>query len=272
MRTWINGVMVEPEEALVSAFDHGLTVGDGVFETTKVVDGVPFALTRHLRRLAHSARGLGFPDPPLDLVRHAVEDTLGENDVTSPMRLRITFTAGPGPLGSDRDSLAPTLIVALAPLKVWPESSSVVTVAWTRNERAATAGMKTISYADNVLALAYARERGAAEAIFGNSLGLLCEGTGSNVFVVLDGQVVTPPLSSGCLAGVTRDLVLEWCGATERDVPLSALAEADEVFITSSTRDVHAVHAVDQRQLEVGPLTRTAAATFAQRSTADVDP
>lgn len=272
MKAWINGVMVEPEEALVSAFDHGLTVGDGVFETAKVIDGVPFALTRHLRRLALSARGLGLPEPDLGLVRHAVEDTLGENEVAAPMRLRITYTGGPGPLGSDREDLVPTLIVALAPLKSWSESSALVTVPWTRNERAATAGLKTTSYAENVVALAYARERGAAEAVLGNTGGHLCEGTGSNVFLVLGGELLTPPLSSGCLAGVTRELVLEWCDAKERDVPLVALTEADEVFITSSTRDVHAVHAVDDRQLEVGPVTRATAAIFAERAASTIDP
>ncbi len=272
MRTWINGVLVEREEALVSAFDHGITVGDGVFETAKVVDGVPFALTRHLERLEFSARGLGLSVPDPDLVRHAVEDTLRENETSTPLRLRITYTGGPGPLGSDRDALTPTLIVAAATLKSWPESSAVVTVPWTRNERGATAGLKTTSYADNVIALAHARERGAAEALFGNSIGNLCEGTGSNVFLVLNGELVTPPLSAGCLAGVTRALVIEWCGASERDVPLSALADAEEVFITSSTRDVHGVHAVDERKLAVGPVTRQAAATFAQRAAADVDP
>lgn len=272
MKTWINGVMVDREEALVSAFDHGMTVGDGVFETAKVVNGVPFALTRHLRRLRFSAEGLGLPVPELDLVRHAVEDTLHENDTSRPLRLRITFTGGPGPLSSERDELAPTLIVALAPLKAWPESSAVATVPWTRNERSPTAGLKTTSYADNVVALAYAHDHGAAEAIFANSVGNLCEGTGSNVFLVLDGELVTPPLSAGCLAGVTRELVLEWCGGAERDVAMSALAEAEEVFITSSTRDVHGVHAVDGRDLAVGAVTREAAATFAERSAADVDP
>ena len=103
---------------------------------------------------------------------------------------------------------------------------------------------------------------------------MLCEGTGSNVFVVLDGELVTPPLASGCLAGVTRALVLEWTGAVERDVPLGALLEADEVFLTSSTRDVQAVHAVgdDVYPDAPGPLTRQAAATFAERAAADVDP
>ena len=84
-------------------------------------------------------------------------------------------------------------------------------VPWVRNERSAVAGLKTTSYAENVVALAYAKERGAIEAVFANTRGELCEGTGSNVFVVRDGVVWTPPLDSGCLAGITRALAVEWC-------------------------------------------------------------
>jgi branched-chain amino acid aminotransferase len=274
VRTWVNGTVVESAEALVSAFDHGLTVGDGVFETAKVVDGVPFALTRHLERLSASARGLGLPDPDLGLVRHAIDEILTENDVTDPLRLRITYTGGISPLGSDRGDGAPTLVVAVAPMRDWPPSSAVATVPWTRNERSATAGLKTTSYAENVVALAHAHANGAAEALLANTVGNLCEGTGSNVFLVLDGQVVTPPLSSGCLAGVTRALLLEWTDAVERDIPMSELGRAEEVFITSSTRDVHGVHAVDGRSLDgaPGPVTRKVAAVFAERSGADADP
>lgn len=274
VRTWVNGTVVESAEALVSVFDHGLTVGDGVFETAKIVDGVPFALTRHLERLTASARGLGLPEPDLDLVRHAIEETLTENDTSAPLRLRITYTGGISPLGSDRGDGAPTLVVAVAPMRNWPASSAVATVPWTRNERSATAGLKTTSYAENVVALAHAHANGAAEALLANTAGDLCEGTGTNVFLVLAGQVVTPPLSSGCLAGVTRALVLEWTDAVERDVAMSELSRADEVFLTSSTRDVHGVHGVDGRALGGAPGTVTSqvAAVFAQRAGADPDP
>ena len=273
MRTWVNGTVVQEAEALVSVYDHGLTVGDGVFETTKVVDGVPFALTRHLDRLVTSARGLGLPGPDLDLVRHAVDETLTENDTSVPLRLRITYTAGISPLGSDRGDGAPTLVVAVAPMRQWPPSSAVAVVPWTRNERSATAGLKTTSYAENVVALAHARAAGAAEALFANTRGDLCEGTGSNVFLVLGGEVVTPPLSAGCLAGVTRALVLEWTDAVERDVPMADLARAEEVFLTSSTRDVHPVSSVDGRELSApGPVTAGVQTVFATRSSTDVDP
>jgi branched-chain amino acid aminotransferase len=150
-------------------------------------------------------------------------------------------------------------------------------VPWTRNERSATAGLKTTSYADNVIALAFARQRGASEAIFGNTRGELCEGTGSNVFVVVDGTIVTPPAHSGALEGITRALTIEWCredglAVEERALPLEVLRTADEVFITSSTRDVLAVHAVDDRELRPGSVTARAAKIFAERSAEDRDP
>jgi branched-chain amino acid aminotransferase len=274
MRTWVNGTVVEAGEALVSVFDHGLTVGDGVFETAKVVDGVPFALTRHLERLSASAKGLGLPAPDLDLVRHAIDDTLAENDGGVPLRLRITYTGGISPLGSDRGTSGPTLVVAVAPMRAWEPTAAVATVPWTRNERSATTGLKTTSYAENVVALAFAHDHGAAEALLANTVGQLCEGTGSNVFLVMGDEVLTPPLTSGCLAGVTRALVLEWTDAQERDLPMEALGAADEVFLTSSTRDVQAVGVLDGRTLatEPGPVTRATAAVFAKRAAEDVDP
>jgi branched-chain amino acid aminotransferase len=274
VKTWVNGTLVEPAEALVSVFDHGLTVGDGVFETLKVTDGAPFALSRHLRRLADSARMLRLPKPDLDLVRHAVDETLTESTVRTPHRLRITYTGGLSPLGSDRGEASPTLVVGLAPLAPWPRTALVTTLPWTRNENGATAGVKSTSYADNVLALSYARQRGAGEALFANTRGRLCEGTGSNIFLVLDGEVVTPPLTSGCLAGITRELVLEWTDAREQDLPASALGDAEEVFLTSATRDIQPVSDIDGSTLfdAPGPVTRRTAEVFAARAAEDIDP
>jgi branched-chain amino acid aminotransferase len=150
----------------------------------------------------------------------------------------------------------------------------VVTLPWTRNERGALTGLKTISYAENVRSLAYARERGAGEAIYANTVGRLCEGTGTNVFVVIGGRLLTPPLTAGCLAGVTRGLVIEWCGAEEEDLPLRALAEADEAFLSGTTRDVQPIRAVDGVPLPSapGPVTAKAAETFSLRSVEATDP
>jgi branched-chain amino acid aminotransferase len=273
VRIWLDGGLREAESARVSAFDHGLTVGDGVFETVKAVDGRPFALTRHLDRLARSARGLGLPEPDLDEVRHACAAVLEANPM--PLgRLRITFTGGQGPLGSDRGDHGPTLLVALGATTRRPDATAVITVPWTRNERGALTGLKTTSYAENVVALARARERGASEALFGNTVGRLCEGTGSNIFVVLDGEIHTPPVAAGCLAGITRALTAQWTGAAETDLPLDVLERADEIFLTSTLRDVQAVHRVDDRELPraPGPVTAKAMRIFEERAGNDLDP
>ncbi|MEI5010097.1 aminodeoxychorismate lyase [Streptomyces sp. NPDC087659] len=273
MRIWVNGGLRNADDALVSVFDHGLTVGDGIFETVKATDGRLFALTRHLDRLTRSARGLGLPDPDHDEVRRACEAVIEANPM--PLgRLRITYTGGLSPLGSDRGDKGPSLVVALAAATRRPDTTAVITVPWTRNERGALAGLKTTSYAENVVALARAHEQGASEAIFANTVGQLCEGTGSNIFVVVDGQLFTPPVSSGCLAGITRALTADWTGAQEADLPMDVLERAEEIFLTSSTRDVQAVHRVDGRELPgaPGPLTAKAMRIFEEHAAADPDP
>ncbi|WP_236245489.1 aminotransferase class IV [Streptomyces sp. CC210A] len=269
MKLWVNGELRDADAARVSVLDHGLTVGDGVFETMKAVDGRPFALDLHLDRLVRSARGLGLPGPDLDEVRRACTAVLAANPM--PLgRLRVTYTGGLSPLGSDRGDAGPTLVVALGETAPRPDSTAVVTVPWTRNERGALAGLKTTSYAENVVALARAHEQGASEALFANTAGRLCEGTGSNVFVVLDGRIHTPPLASGCLAGITRHLAVEWTGAQETDLPMDVLRDADEIFLTSTLRDVQGVHRVDDRELPgaPGPVTAKAMRIFAERAAA----
>ncbi|MFF2776802.1 aminotransferase class IV [Streptomyces sp. NPDC058052] len=273
MKLWVNGGLYDEETARVSVLDHGLTVGDGIFETVKAERGETFALTLHLERLTRSARGLGLPDPDLDEVRRACAAVLEANP-TELGRLRITYTGGLSPLGSERGDAGPSLVVAVGATSRRPDTTAVVTVPWTRNERGALTGLKTTSYAENVVALARAKERGATEALFGNTAGRLCEGTGSNVFVVLDGRIHTPPVSSGCLAGITRALAAEWTGAVESDLPLDVLESAEEIFLTSTLRDVQAVHRVDGRELAAapGPVTAKAMRIFDERAAADRDP
>lgn len=274
MIIWLNGALHDdPATAGVSPLDHGLTTGDGVFETLKIVNGQPFAVTKHLQRLVVSATGLGLPEPDLSRVEEAIAAVVKADPGIAFGRLRITYTGGPSPLSSERGTAGPTLVVASDAIERPAPASAIVTVPWVRNERSAVAGLKTTSYAENVRALAYAKERGGSEAIFANTVGNLCEGTGSNIFCVFDGELVTPPLESGALAGVTRNLVLAWFGAVERDVPLAKLAEADEIFLTSTTRDVQAVHRADDRDLATpGEVTAAVAKVFAERSAEDIDP
>lgn len=277
MRIWLEqgdepGRLMDAADARVSVLDHGFTVADGIFETLKVSKGRAFALGRHLNRLERSAAAMGLPAPDRGRVAGAVAQTLDANAVDLG-RLRITYTAGEAPLGSDRGESGPTLVVAVSPMMPWPQSAAVITVPWPRNERSPLAGVKSTSYAENVLALGRAHAQGAGEALMADTRGMLCEGTGSNVFVVLEGRIVTPTLASGCLPGVTRELVLEWSDAVEEDLPFDVLAIADEVFITSSTRDVQPVHRVDARALAApGAVTAAVAMAFARRAQADVDP
>lgn len=275
---WLNGRLLDADAARVTVFDHGITVGDGVFETLRTAPEpggdrwVPFAASRHLRRLRRSLAGLGLEldrdDGELRDAMQAVADHLA-----GPGRVRLTVTGGTGPLGSGRSGAPPTVIVAVSEVDGWPGTGASITVPWTRNERSAVAGLKTTSYAENVVALALAKARGAEEALLANTAGQLCEGTGSNVFVAVDGGLRTPPLSSGCLAGVTRELVCELVDVVEEDLPLAVLDEADEVLLTSSTRDVQGQHRVDDRMLDApGPRTREAAAAFADLVARDIDP
>ncbi|MGL4177641.1 MAG: aminotransferase class IV [Dermatophilaceae bacterium] len=277
IRAWVDGRLVDHDRPALSAVDHGVTVGDGGFETAKVERGQVFAMTRHLARLDRTLTGLGLPAPDHDRIREGVDVVLG----AGPMdfgRVRFTVTAGVGPLGSDRSDSPMTYIVTAVAQPRPGAGGAVVSVDWVRNERSATAGLKTTSYAENVVALARAKALGAEEAILANTRGELCEGTASNVFVATDGVLRTPPLSSGCLAGITRALVLEWCRADGLDVveeplPLEVLGLADEVFITSSVRDVYPVSAVDGRPLAApGPLTARAQQVWQDRATEGADP
>jgi branched-chain amino acid aminotransferase len=273
VRIWVNGgVLDDPEQPALSALDHGVTVGDGVFETVKIVDNRPFALTRHLARLSTSATGLGLPAPDDALVRRAIHDVIGGQHL--PLgRLRLTWTGGPAPLGSGRGGGPCTLTVMADAMSAPDSTTAVATVPWVRNDRSAVTGLKTISYAENVVALAYARERGATEAVFANTRGELCEGTGSNIFVVTDGELLTPPLESGCLAGISRALVLEWCDAREASLSMDVLASAREIFLASTTRDIQPVHRCDLRDLDApGPITKSAIADWRLNEAADIDP
>ena len=237
---------------------------------------MPFAARRHLARLARSAAVMGLAVPADAVLVEAMAAVVRANglDGAEGGRVRITVTGGPSPLGSGRGGAAPTVLVAGGERAHWPPTEDVVIVPWPRNDRGALAGCKTISYGENVVALAFARERGAGEAIFANTAGNLCEGTGTNVFLGVRGRLVTPPLSAGCLGGTLRELLTELVPVDEVDLPVHALAEAEEAFLTSSTREVHPIARVDGHPLPAapGPLTRAAAAAIRDLVERTLDP
>jgi branched-chain amino acid aminotransferase len=270
---WVDGRIVAGEPA-IRPDDRGLW-GDGVFEALKVIDGVPFALRRHLDRLVASAGPIGLA-VDVDAVRAAIEGVLpSAAEFPWPCWLRVTVTAGPAKMAAGDRPTSPTIIAAVAPLAPWRPVTDVVVLPWRRNEHGALTGLKTISYLENGVGLRYARDRGAEEGIFANTAGNLCEGTGTNVFVVHGGRLVTPPLSAGCLAGVTRGLLVEWLpDIVEEDLPIDVFAECAEAFVTSTSRDVHPIATIDGRSLADAPgaLTRQAMTVFADRAAANPDP
>jgi len=270
---WVDGRLVSRDELVLRPDDHAL-VGDGVFEAIKLIGGKPFALTRHLERLVASAVPL---DLPVDLaaVRAAVTEILTtEQAQVSPSWLRVTVTGGSAAMGTGGIGTSPTIIAAIAPMAVWAPVSNVVIAPWTRNENGATAGLKTISYAENVIATRFAHRSHADDAIFANTKGMLCEGTGTNIFVAYEGQLCTPSTASGCLAGVTQRLLLDWMPEIAvRDVPIGVLATAEEAFLTSTSRDVHPIATVDGQKLAAapGPLTRRAMEVWAKNFASEID-
>ena len=252
---WLNGEFVQEFDARVSVFDHGLLTGDGVFETLIAYDNNPFAYTRHYRRLERSAKAFNLNVPDINLIRNACVKVLDSSSIF-PARLRITITGGVAPLGSEKGRSEENVIIASNIAPVQPDFSDVITVSFPRNEHGALSGLKTTSYGENVIALAQAHSVGAKEAIFGNVSGNLCEGTGSNIFVSHQGKLITPPLSSGCLAGVTRSLVIEICErfripVSEENLKIDSLENVEFAFLTSTLREVQPIETINGIKLPI---------------------
>jgi len=247
----LNGRILDPAEACISPFDRGFLYGDGFFETTRVVAGVPLFLDRHLGRLSASCRDTGFErEVAASDLKEAVRRLIEVNGVREGY-LRITVSRGQysGRL-ADLSAESPTVLVEARPMELPSlESPPPLTLAkspYGRDERSPLARHKSLSYQLNVLALAEGRRRGADEVFFLNSRGCLAEGAITNLFLVSRGMVQTPDIACGLLPGVTRQMVLEICRdqGIQAEVGVygeDALAAADEVFCTNSLRGVVAV-------------------------------
>lgn len=263
VRVWRGGREVDPPA--VSPRDRGVTLGFGVFETVRLYGGTPFRLGRHLERLRNGADTLGIPvDPALeDRVLECVERAGGLD-----ARLRITLTGGreDGATGPE----GPALVVEISPWAPEPrwyeEGITAGEISAPQETGRLTAGAKTTSRAETVLATKEAREAGYHEGLWRDEEGNWVEGTASNLFVVVEeGVVRTPPLRSGCLAGVTREAVLEVAERegvevrSDRLLEPGVFREAREAFISSSLRELLPVVAVNGEQVgagEPGPVWR----------------
>jgi branched-chain amino acid aminotransferase len=280
---WIDGAVTMAGLARVDATDRGFLLGDGVFETCLAIGGRPFALTRHLARLRAGAKRLGLHLPwddhtiarACDQVCEAARAGAAGGPGADRLRVRITVSAGPGPLGPDRTHARPQLVVIAGPAPVYPPTVDVVTMARAVDEASPLVGVKTTSRAESVVRLAMARQAGADEAILSNMADALCEGTGSNVFVTVGGRLATPSLRTGCLAGVTRALVCEVVEVVERDdLTLDDLRTSPEAFLTSTTRGVTAIAHVDGQLLRSspGPLTMAASRALDDLQARTIEP
>ena len=242
----LNGELISANEACVSPFDLGLTVGLGVFETMAAYDGKVFAYDLHHARLIKSAEVFALPVPERSVITAAITEVIDANHYhQGRYRIRVTLTGGVNQLGGGREQGDVMVTAQAADSASGGDSAKLAWVPFVINERAATAGVKSTSYADHVLAYRHALNAGADEALMLNSQGHLAEGSMSNVFVVKDGVVQTPSLASGCLPGVTRQLVIGLCA--DLDLPVKEcqlgaqdIDRADEIFLTSSLREIQA--------------------------------
>lgn len=244
---WVNGEYVDSSNIPFSSADPGLTVGLGVFDSLCGYAGKPFDYPKHYRRLSDGAARLGLAVPDCEVLLAALHGVIEMNGFQSTKcRLRVTLLAG------DKQQKS---IVSVAEMPQRGEFSRVIVSNYRVNEWSPLAGIKSTAYAMNVIALREAQQQGADEALLLNSNGKLCEGATSNVFTVSGDVVLTPALESGCLPGVARDTVLELCDelgikSSVCDLSLDDLNNADEVFLTSSLREVQAVERVDGKKVK----------------------
>lgn len=271
---FVNGVRQAEETPHVSARDRGLLLGDGLFETMRASRGTVFKLDRHLDRLRRGLAMLAIPEAPnlREWVLSAV-DAAADSDAS----VRLTVTRGPGPSGvAPPTDSRPTVIVAVNPLPSFPSKIYEVGLTATiasgrRNERAMTAGLKTLAYGDSIVGWIQAHKAGTDEALFLDTEGHCSEATASNLFIWTNGVLLTPPLSCAALPGITRSTVLDLARdlaieTLERPFGHTELIGADEAFLTSSLRGIAPLVAVDDVAIGIGvpgPLTHRIADAYA---------
>ena len=273
---WVNG---DPQDdPRVSVHDRGLTLADGLFETLHVTSGKAFRLDRHLARLGRGLAAMEIPYPVALgswLDRAVTQESVQAFGGKASLRITVTRGVGPAGVGVPVDA-TPTVVISVGPMPtfagVHENGLSLHVASGRRNERAMTAGLKTLAYADSVAALLEARRAGAEEALFLDTDGHCSEATASNLFIWTGAVLVTPPIGCGALPGITREAILELASAQgiktpERLCTLQDLRDAREAFLTSSLRGVAPVVRVGQTVIGTGvPGAVTASLTAAYRA------
>jgi branched-chain amino acid aminotransferase len=270
LKIWLDGKLVDQEDAKITVFDHGLLYGDGVFEGIRVYGGRIFRCAQHVRRLFDSARAimLEIPMTP-DQVTEAMYATLETNKL-SEAYIRLIVTRGAGTLGLDPNECSdPQVIIITDSISLYPEEFyarglAVVTVSVVRNlPHAVNPRIKSLNYLNNILAKIEALQAGADEAVMLNAQGYVTECAGDNIFVVRDGALTTPPASAGILEGVTRGAIMELARgagmtALEQNITTFDLYAADECFLTGTAAELISVVKIDGRRIadgKPGPVT-----------------
>ncbi len=268
---FIDGKYYSEDQAKVSVFDHGFLFGDGLFETMRAYQGLCFRISEHLARLFKGAKALGISVPyqPSELSQ-LIQDTIDKNQLQEAY-VRITLTRGIGRPGIDPATCPkPSVFIVALPLTPYPQSAyqegwhAVILETVRNSTKALPPEIKSMNFLNNILGKIEVANRGVSEGFFLNQEGYLTEGLVSNMFIVVDGQVLTPSIECGLLPGITRKAVLELCTrleirAHEKKLLPEDLFRAEECFITNSLAEIIPICWVDGKALGTGrpgPVTR----------------
>ncbi len=264
LKIYVDGKFYDKEEAKVSVFDHGLLYGDGVFEGIRAYDGLIFKCKEHIDRLYQSAHAIMLDIPmKKEEMTDAVKKTLRENGMKDAY-IRLVVTRGIGDLGLDpRKCTKPTVFIITDKIKLYPQEFyekglEIVTISTQRNiHESVNPQIKSLNYLNNILAKVEAINAGVEEAVMLNSEGYVSECTGDNIFIVKDGVLMTPPIHSGVLRGVTRGAVIDI--AHLKEIPIHEevltrydLFNADEMFLTGTAAEIIPVVKLDRRKIGDG--------------------
>jgi branched-chain amino acid aminotransferase len=269
-RVWINGKLFDKYDAKISVYDHGLLYGDGIFEGIRVYAGKVFRHDEHIARLYESAKAIALTIPLTpEQMKAAVEETVTANNKVDGY-IRLIVTRGPGSLGLDPRKCEPNVIVivddiSLYPKELYENGLEIITSSYTRNHpNALSPRIKSLNYLNNILAKIEAIRANCLEALMLNHKGEVAECTGDNIFVIKNGELLTPPSDAGILEGVTRNFVIalaKQAGIPFREVTMTRhdVIVADEVFLTGTAAEVIAVTKLDGRVIgsgKQGPITK----------------
>ncbi|MCJ7764098.1 MAG: aminotransferase class IV [Dehalococcoidales bacterium] len=258
---YLNGNLVPLSQAGISPLDYGFLYGYGLFETMRAYGGFVFRLEKHLNRLSDSAERLGIPMVTAGL-KEAVTATLQANKL-SDARIRITVSIGEGGIAPDtRQCLKPTILIIAErynphPERVYSTGFKAIVSSLVRYSRSPISIIKSANYMENMLAKQEATAAGADEAVRRNEKGFLAEASMSNVFLIADGKLMTPPLESGILPGITREAVIELASrlgisTIERDITIEELFRAQEAFLTNSLIEIMPLTEIDGKPVASG--------------------